>query len=77
VAGRHKRRKRSVDIESMTTDQLKRLEEDMGKQLAKIFDNANVEANKLLNVYGLETKIAYEISKKSEKSTKNKEVRKL
>lgn len=54
----------------MTREQLDKLEVQIGQALAKIFDAANLKANKLLNIYGLETQIVYQINKKSEKITK-------
>lgn len=72
MAGNHKRRKRFVDVAQMSAEQRTKLEEQMGKELAKIFDEANSKANKLLNIYGLQTKIVYQIEKLEQKKRAKK-----
>jgi len=71
LAGNHKRRKRKVDVSTMTPEQQERLKENLGKQLAKIMDEANTKANKLLKIYGLETVIRYNVQEmgKNEQSS--------
>lgn len=58
-----KARKRKVDINKLSAEQADRLSEQIGKEIAKIMDQANLNCNKLLGVYGLRTKISYEIVK--------------
>jgi len=56
-----KKRERKVDVSKLTVDQADKLSEQIGKELSKIMDEANLKCNKLLNVYGLQTKISYDI----------------
>ncbi len=70
MAGNHKRRKRSVDLKSLTIDQADRLGKQMGDEIAKIMDEANNKCNNMLNIYGLQTQIGYEIVQVPEKTDK-------
>lgn len=56
-------RERKVDVDALTAEQVDRLSEQIGKEIAKIMDEANISCNKLLGVYGLRTTISYEIVK--------------
>ena len=67
MAGNHKRRKRSIDINTLTADQADKLSEQIGKEIAKIMDAANENCNKLLKIYGLESSITYQIFKTEKK----------
>lgn len=61
MAENHKRRERKMDFNRFNPKQADDLGKAIGKEISKIFDNANNEANKLLNIYSLQTKITYEI----------------
>lgn len=56
-------RQRKVDVDALTMEQVDQLSEQIGKEIAKIMDQANISCNKLLGVYGLRTTINYEIVK--------------
>lgn len=71
MAGNYKRRKRSVDVNALSRQQADRLEKEIGKQLGKIFDEAGTKANKMLNIYGLQIKIGYQIVEMTNKKDKN------
>jgi uncharacterized protein YbcI len=60
-----RKRVRKVDVNQMSVEQADKISEAIGKELAKIFDDANEKANELLTIYGLETKLNYQIKKKS------------
>ena len=58
---KHKRRKRKINLNSLSKEQVDSLSSDLGKEVAKIMDKANKECNKMLNIYGLQSQIGYEI----------------
>lgn len=66
----HKNRARRIDVNKMTIEAADRLSLEMGKELAKIMDEANGKANELLNIYGLQTQISYQIVQVGEKIEK-------
>lgn len=68
MAGRHKRRKRKVDVDKLSVEQAEKLSKQIGQEVAKIMDEANSKCNKLLNIYGLQTSIGYEIVEMDKKS---------
>lgn len=71
-----KDRERKVDINSMTLEQADALSAQIGKEIAKIMDEANLKCNALLNIYGMQTQIGYKVVKlgtKPRKSRKSKE----
>lgn len=72
MAGNHKLRKRKVDVSKLNMEQVEKLQEEIGKELSKIFDEAGQKANKLLNIYGLEIKIGYEMKEMPEKIKKKR-----
>ena len=72
MAGNHKRRKRKVDVSKLTVEQADALSEQIGQEVAKIMDEANKTCNKLLNIYGLQTAIGYEIVPMEPKKKKKK-----
>jgi len=77
MAGNHKRRKRKVDVSKMTPEQADRLEKQLTQEISRIMDSANLECNKLLNIFGIQTKIHYEFVPLSEKKEKIKKEAKL
>lgn len=54
-------RKRNLEV--LSQEQLTQLEEKLSQKLTEILKNAHEEANKLLNLYGMKVKIAYELDK--------------
>ncbi len=66
----HKQRARRIDVNSMTMEAADRLSVEIGKELAKIMDEANNKANEMLNIYGLQTQIHYKIVQVGEKIEK-------
>jgi len=52
-----KDRKRSIDVNKLTEEQLVEIQTLLGDKIRKIVDIACEDANKLLNVYGLRTKM--------------------
>lgn len=77
MAGNYKRRKRKIDVEKMTNEQVERLGVELGKKIADIMDEANYKCSKLLDIYGLETKISYSLVKKKKTSKKPKKEQSL
>jgi len=59
-------RQRKVDVDKMSESQLRNAEEAIGRKTREITDKAVEEANKYLNVYGLECRMAIEIFKQGE-----------
>ncbi len=67
----HTERERKVDIKKLSVEQADKLSMQIGKEISKIMDEANIKCNKLLGIYGLQTKIGYEIVKISKDSVKS------
>jgi hypothetical protein len=65
-----KDRERKVDTSKLTIDQADALSVQIGKEISKIMDEANLKCNELLGIYGLQTKIGYKIVKIGKKTTK-------
>jgi frataxin-like iron-binding protein CyaY len=60
-------RKRKVtqeQLEKMSEEQLQKIEEKLGSKLREMVDRTCEEANKLLEIYGLQTKMQIVIEKK-------------
>lgn len=72
----HKTRERKVDMSKMTIEQADRLSEMIGQELAKIMDEANRKCNEMLNIYGLQTQIHYQIVQIEEKKAEVVEITK-
>jgi uncharacterized protein YbcI len=51
-------------LKKMSEEQLKKIEEVLGTKVRELVDNACNEANKLLEIYGLQTKMQIVIEKK-------------
>ena len=77
MAGNHKRRKRKIDLNKLSVEQADKLAKQLGDEIAKTMDEANNKCNEMLKIYGLQTKIGYEIvqldeiTKKTPKKAKN------
>ena len=52
-----KDRQRKVNVDKLSEQDLKKLEEKIGAKLRTIVDEAVIEANKILKVYGYSTKM--------------------
>ena len=64
-------RRRKVNVENMSDESLKKLEEEIGKRVSAIWQEAAEKANELLNIYGLEVLVNYKLRPKtSEEKTK-------
>lgn len=50
-------RTRFVDVESLPEDQLEQIQQQLGNKIREIVDQACEQANKFLNVYGMEAKM--------------------
>jgi len=55
---------RRVNVDKLKNKQIDMLSEQIGGKLGKILQSASNDANKLLNVYGLEIKVDYNIIEK-------------
>ena len=62
-----KDRPRKIDVNSMSVEAAERLSKEIGVELAKIMDEANAKCNAMLNIYGLQTQIHYQITQVGEK----------
>ena len=58
-------RVRKVDVNEKTVEQVEKIQESINKKLIFIVDEAVEKANKMLNIYGLETKMSIVIQEKS------------
>lgn len=58
--------KKTIDVNKLTAQQADAISEQLGKEIAKIMDEANEKCDKLLGVYGLQTRIGYDIIKKTD-----------
>lgn len=57
-------REKNFNLDSLSSEQQEILEKKLGKKLSTILDKAAQEANKMLNIYGVEVQIAYKIKEK-------------
>jgi hypothetical protein len=71
-----KDRERKIDVEKLSIDQADALSAQIGVAIGKIMDEANLKCNQLLNIYGLQTQISYNILKIGEKSQKTRKSKK-
>ena len=56
---------RKVDVTNLSEEDLIKLEKAIGDKIAKIINKANEEANRVLDVYGMETRMVMEIKEKN------------
>ena len=54
-------RKRKVDVNSLSEDQVDLAGDQLGKKISEIGDNAAKEINELAKVYGLSAKVAVQL----------------
>lgn len=59
-------RKRKVDVEKMDDKTLEKAEEELSKKIGQIVDKACADANKLLNIYGLQAKMQISLQEKEQ-----------
>jgi len=59
-------RNRKIDLNKIPDDQAKAVEETLSKKMTEIINKALEEANKYLNVYGMEAKMLLEITEKKD-----------
>jgi hypothetical protein len=72
----HKERVRKVDVNQMTISQVEQLQKQLATEMAKIMDEANTKCNQMLNIYGLQSKINYQIVQIAEKTEKKPKISK-
>lgn len=53
------KRNRKVDVDRLTVEQVDKISEVLGQKLGKICDRAAEEANNILKIYGLETRLQF------------------
>lgn len=73
MAGNHKRRKRKIDANKLSPEQADNLGVQIGQEIAKIMDEANLKCNEILGIYGLQTRIGYDIVEISDEKSKKKD----
>jgi hypothetical protein len=56
-------RERKVNVENMNYEQADLLQKQITAKLNQIIENALKEANKMLNIYGMEAKMAFKVTK--------------
>lgn len=61
------KRKRNIDLNKLTVEQADVLSAQIGKELAKIIDEANLACAKILKPYGLQTVIGQKYTEKKER----------
>lgn len=59
-------RVRKVDVEKLEVSQADELADQISQEINKMVDEVCIKANKMLNAYGLETKMQIVIQKKNE-----------
>lgn len=57
-------RKRSVNVNTLSAEQVEQLTEQISKKILVLVDETVAQANKMLNVYGLEAKMQIAIQRK-------------
>lgn len=60
-------RKREVDVEKMGVEQVDQLSQKLGDKVSEILNKTCEECNRLLNIYGLEIEVNYNIKEKKKK----------
>lgn len=66
----YKDRIRKIDVNQMTIEQADALRGQIAKEMARIMDEANTKCNEMLNIYGMQTKINYQIVQMAENTEK-------
>lgn len=67
---------RKRNVSHLNEDQLKDLESSLAGKLSEILSHAALEANQLLNQYGMEVKIGYSlVEQKAPKAKKSKKLK--
>lgn len=61
-----KRRKRKVNVEKLDDKTVNNLEIELSKKVTEICDKACEDANKLLNIYGLQAKMQIALEEKKQ-----------
>jgi hypothetical protein len=59
-------RKRQVDVEKMDDQTLEKTQAELSKKVMEIVDKACEDANKLLNIYGLQAKMQIALEEKEQ-----------
>jgi hypothetical protein len=59
-------RKRKVDVEKMDDKALEKTQDELSKKIIEIADKACEDANKLLNIYGLQAKMQIALEEKEQ-----------
>lgn len=57
----HSKRERKVDLNKLSMDQADVISQQIGQEMARIMDEANLKCNEILNIYGMQTQIHYKI----------------
>ena len=57
-------RVRKVDIEKLSNEELEKIQAAISGKIVNIINKANEEANRVLNVYGMEVQLVMELKKK-------------
>lgn len=60
----HKSRERKVDANKLKAEQVDKLAEQIGKNVADLLNESTDKCNKLLNIYDMEVVIQWNIRKK-------------
>ena len=71
-----KDRERKIDIQKLSPAQAEELSLQIGQVIGNIMNEANTKCNQILNVYGLQTQIQYNILKIDEKPKKPRKTKK-
>lgn len=64
----HKERVRKVDVNKMSIEQAANLSKMIGAEIARLMDECNSKCNEMLNIYGMQTQIHYQIVQVAEKT---------
>lgn len=68
-------RVRKIDLESLTEEQYEQVEGTLKKKVKERIDQAILDLNKYLNIYGLEALLAVQIVKEGEANLIKEEVK--
>ena len=55
---------RKVDVEKLSDEELLKLQAAISDKIVNIINKANKDANKILNIYGMEVQLVMELKKK-------------
>ena len=57
-------RVRKVDVDKLSNEELEKIQAAISGKIVDIINKANLDANRILNIYGMEVQLVMELKKK-------------